>query len=355
MLYRVLSWVGWFAHLADIFGASRKREKPKPEPYAGHARFGMALVVAGFVALIAALAIGNAVEGAANPTATTYTVDQLVDNPNVGSRNYATVTGTVYDWMVETTKNGNYDHAAYLVGDVATDKWIIVQTWKKEGDFEALVGADGNITVTGMLRTDKKEIDGVLSELGSNVPSVNVTNAIILNDGQAPANSAVMAVVAVVAILLVVLLVIGWWIKFLPFKPLALRTSMATQGLTAPIAVRATGVIARTVGGERSFERVAQVQTSPADPTHPEAAALDIVWNDDAGITGVRLVPGVSEVVMGTAWSRKGPRPAIALRFLKYRIVLAFNDEASRDQAFDQLRYSTGLPVSAEGSAARAS
>jgi branched-subunit amino acid ABC-type transport system permease component len=122
-----------------------------------------------------------------------------------------------------------------------------------------------------------------------------------LAEGQTPANSLAMVVVAVVAAIVLVALLLGWWIKFLVFRPLAGRTSMATQGLTAPIAVSATGGLARTVGGERAYERTSRLQPAPVDPTHPLTAAVDLVWNDDEGITGVRLLPGVTEAVMGTA------------------------------------------------------
>jgi hypothetical protein len=355
-LYRILAYVGWVAHLFDMFGANRKREGAKPQPYAGKARFGMATLFGFFAVVAVVLAVGNAVEGASNPNAVTYTIDQIVDSPNgIGSRNYATVTGTVYDWMVETTKGDKYDHATYIVGNPETDKWILVQTWKAESDFEAMVKDDGTITVTGMLRSDSKEVKAALDELGSNVPSVNITKVVVLNEGQTPASPYAMIAIALVGALVAIVMFLGWWLKFLPFKPLAMRTSMATQGMSAPISVRATGIISRFEGGDRAFEQAAQLQSYPVDPAAPAPtpSPVDLVWTDGQGLTGTRFMPGVSEAVMGTAWSRRGPRPAIALKFVGKRIVIDFDDEASRDTAFDQLRYSTGMAVSPEGAALR--
>jgi hypothetical protein len=355
-LYRILAYVGWVAHLFDMFGANRKREGSKPQPYAGKARFGMVIIFGFFAVVAVVLAVGNAVEGASNPDAATYTIDQIVDNPNsIGSRNYATVTGTVYDWMVEITKGDKYNHATYIVGNPATDKWMLVQTWKAESDFEAMVRDDGTITVTGMLRSDSKEVKTALDELGSNVPSVNITKVVVLNEGQVPASPYAMIAIAVAAALLLVVLFVGWWMKFLPFRPLAARTSMSTQGMSAPISVRVTGIISRFEGGDRAFEQGAQLQSYPVNPADPAPAPapVDLVWTDGQGLTGTRFMPGVSEAVMGTAWSRRGPRPAISLKFVGKRIVIDFDDEASRDMAFDQLRYSTGMVVSPEGTTAR--
>jgi hypothetical protein len=82
------------------------------------------------------------------------------------------------------------------------------------------------------------------------------------------------------------------------------------------------------------------------------AAPVDLVWQTKRGPTGVRLPSGTSQVVMGFAYPVRGKRPSIRVKFDKYRLIFTFDNEQARDQAFDQLRVSSGLVAAADGASA---
>ena len=358
MLFRLLSAIGVVAHFGDWLLIDRRnmaRIQPKSKRGTGFARLAGALAIAVGLSVVTILAVTNAAEGAANQTTTPYTVTQLVADPNVGARVYATVSGTVHSWYAQHTTNNKNDYELYLIGDPNTDSWMIVQTWKSPDDFEALIGPDDSVTLTGMLRTNNGEVKSALDALGSDVPSVNISKAILLKEGQTPANSLLMLGIAVASGTVAALMLIGWAIGYLVFRPMKSRPGLSTSGMAGPIPVRVTGIIPGFKGGERALEKRVELRVPEQDPANPSATPpLAIVWTSGSGLTGLPLVPGTSQAVMGTAYPMRGARPAIRLRYEKLKLIMSFDTEEARNQAFDQLRSAAGLISSPEGAVATA-
>jgi hypothetical protein len=355
MLFRIAGLFGALAHLVDWLVQDRRNtQKRSDKPRAGWARFSPALLIAAALVVGAGVAFASSFEGAANQTSTTYTVGQLVDNPNVGARTYATVTGYVYNWAVQTTVDGKYDHESYLIGDPATDKWIIVESKRSKDDFAAMVTESGWVTVTGMLRPDHGEVSTTLAKLEDNLPSINISRDILLKDGQTPANQTVMLAVAGAAGGLALILLVGWAIGYVVFRAQKTRSGLSSAGLAGATPVRVTGVIPGYFGGERALEKKAELRVSPVDPAAASAAGapVSLVWTTSGGLTGIDLGPELNRATMGTAYPIRGSRPALRVRYQKANLVFTFDGEEARNQAFDSLRACAGLVAAPEGGSA---
>jgi hypothetical protein len=355
MLFRIAGICGVCAHLIDWLLMDRRHgQSHSTTPRAGYARLSGVLIAAIVLAGVAVFAAILSVEGADNKTATPYSVGQLVDSPQVGGKTYATVHGYVYDWYVATTKNDQYDHASYLLGDPTTNKWIIVQSWKSEADFASLVADDGSVTLTGMLRTDHGEVSDALTTLGSHVPDVSISHDILLKEGQTPANQTVMLAVAGVVGALSLILFVGWAIGYVVFRAQKSRPALSTGGIVGSVPVRVTGLVPWYYGGERTLEKKAELRVSPTDPAQPAAAnpPVSLVWTGPTGETGLDLGPDLSRAALGTAYPLRGARPALRVRYLKFNLVFTFDNEDARNQAFDSLRLYAGLVTAPEGASA---
>jgi hypothetical protein len=342
MVFRFLSGIGAVAHLADLLLSGATFPKPGPDLKARGARIAGALVVAVILAGCALFAGGVGVEGANNREPTVYTVDQLSGNPDLHGKVYATITATIGADYVDTYKNDSYQYSDYVIGNPDTGNCIIVESKKPEADMEKLIAADGSVTLTGMLRSDSKEVEDALRTLGTKADGLTISKAVLLKEGETPANAEAMFVLTGILAAIAALLFVGWAIRYLVFRPSAAATSPFAAPMTGPIKVHATGLIPGYAHGIRAREMNAVLQV----PESPEGAAMsgpgpvDLVWQRKLTVNGVRLTPGTTGVEAGKAYPFRSVRPAIRLKFLRYRLVLSFDSEQDRDAALAQLRAS---------------
>ena len=345
-MYRILAFFGLLAHSVNVALRERGRSAKRSDtPRVGIARIAWCLAAVGIAVVVAGWATVNAAEGNANTSPTSYSVDQLVANPNVGDKVYATVTGYIHDWYVEQDKGSTkaFDKAWYLIGSTNGDAWIIVESGKAEAQVNDLIDDSGKVTFTGMLRTDHGEVEDAIKTLGDNVPSVNISTAILLKDGETPANPTVMYVVAAVATALGLLLLIGWGIGYMVFRPDAQVAPVLAGGFEGAMPVRVTGLIPGYFGGRRALEDKAELRASLSETGMP---VTDLVWQSDAVLNGIRLNQGTSAVSPGTAYPISGKKPALRIVFMKKKLTLSFDSEQARDQAFAQVRASAGPATS---------
>jgi membrane protein implicated in regulation of membrane protease activity len=357
-LLRFTAIPGRLAHLvSSVTNGLGNTQRPSPTPKAGWARWPIELVVVAILAVGLAYALFNAAEGTSNQKPTDYTVAQLVKDPAVGSRVYATVGGYLHEWYVEDIEraSGKLSKAWYLIGDGENDAWIIVESNKTADEIYNLAGSDGSVTFTGMLRTDHGEVGDAIKELGANVPSRNISSAILLKEGQTPANSMLMFGLAAVFALLAILIFVGWTIGYVLFRPSKGGSGITTGGMTEAIPVAVTGLVPGFTGGKRALQMKASLQVPAADPAAPPATpTIDLVWTANGQPAGLRLIPGTSEAVVGNAYPLSGARPALRIKFDKFKLTLSFDSAEARDQAFDQFKLTAGLNPSGDGAAATA-
>lgn len=356
MVFRLLSAIGAFAHFGDaILAPFLKGNRPAAKLRAGGARIAGSLVIAvilGFVVAGTATA-GN--EGANNTKPTVWTIDQLAGKPDLGGKVYATITGTIGDYYVDTYKGSDYQWTDYVVGNPDSANCIIVESKKPEAEMSKLVSASGEVTLTGMLRNDSKEVGDAIRTLGSNADGLKINDTILLKEGDTPADPTTMYSIAGVCGVITLLLLVGWAIRFLVFRPAATRAGMTTSGMAAAIPVRVTGLIPGRLNGIRAREMKAELQLpTGTDPAATAGAPVGLVWATKAGVNGFPLVPGTSGVQIGTAYPFSGEKPALRLRYDSFKLVLTFDSEQSRDMAFDQLRASSGLNPGPTGASAGA-
>jgi hypothetical protein len=167
----------------------------------------------------------------------------------------------------------------------------------------------------------------------------------------------------VVLLLVAAILLVGWASGYLPFKAATSRGTGETDGLTAPVVLRVTGLVPTYDGGVRALAKTARLEvTRPSSQTlawSEEAGepreAVTMTWFDLDSDRSFNIVPGVSEACIGTAFAVTGTSPAIRVRYENYRWILAFDSERSRDEAFDSIRAIAPLIVGAGGASARQS
>ena len=352
MIFRLLSGVGAFAHLGDaVLSPFLTFKKLQNHLVARGARVAGALVIGVVFAILGAGSVANGNEGAANPTPTTYTIAELADNHDLGGKVYATVTATLADEYVRVTKDGSYDHSEFIIGDPTTNQCLVVVSRLTEPQMSARLSADGTVTLTGMLRTDSSEIQEAIDTLGTDASSFHIDTNVLLREGDTPANPTQMYALAVALFAIALLLLVGWAIGYLVFRPAKARQGFSTSGMTEAIPVHVTGLVPQFTNGIRTREKGGELRlaTFMADASQAHEAPVDIVFKTRAGNRGLRLMPGLTSARLGKAYPLKGSRPAIRLHFGRYKLILSFDTEQARDMAFDQLRISSRLMPSADG------
>jgi hypothetical protein len=356
MLYRLLSVLGAFAHLGDAIVAPFVRfNKPRQTLRAAGARLSGALVIAIVLAIAAIAAVGVGNEGSANTSPTTYSIDQLSGSPDLGGKIYVTMSGVLDGDYVDTYVSDKYDSSDYLLCDESSLNCIVVVSKLPESDMARIASTDGSVTLTGMLRSDSKEVADALRTLGTKVSTLKVYSGILLRQGDTPANPTLMYGIAAIAGVLGLALLIGWAIGFLVFRPAKSRQGFSTSGMADTIPVKVTGIIPSFVNGIRAREKRAELRVPIADPgaTPTGTQELDLVWTGRKGaLSGLRLDPATISATIGHAYPFKGAKPALQIKVAKYKLILTFDSEQARDQAFDQFRTSAGLTMSPEGAAA---
>jgi hypothetical protein len=359
MLNRLLSVAGFVAHIGDAIIGPFRLSRPRTQLVAGTARVPGALLIGVVLGVCAVASFTGATYADANKEPTTYTIEQLTSGADRGGKDYATVTGTLYDYYVDETFNGKYQYTYYLLGDRTNDgtKWIVVRSGMSETQMEELVSADGTVTLTGMVASDSDAVDSALRTLGTRSPD-GVDPARVLREGDRPLQAGTLYTIAGLCGL-IGLLLLGCWLAtlsvgYVVFRPAANRHSLVSPPGSGFLPVRVTGLISGYANGRRARELRAQLHVPQANPA-AGAQPMDLVWQTmRSGWAGVRLTPGVASEGMGTAYPVTGARPAIKARFGKFDIILSFDNELARDAAFDQFRASAGLIASPDGASASA-
>jgi hypothetical protein len=347
MSNRLLSLFGFVAHLGDVVTSPFRLASHSAVLRAGTARIPGSVVVAVLFCGVAE----------ANREPTTYTVGQLIRNDDRGGKDYATITGPIYGmWVNETDRSSGDIHTFFLMGDSAGSAWIVVKTdiTPAQMTLKVQASADGTVTLTGMLRNDSSAVGRVLGTMAQ--PTLAVDSTLVLNEGETPLKAAPLYATAAVCGAIGLLLLCCWLmtlaVGYVTFRPAAGRQSPLSAPGAGMLPVRVTGLISGYRNGKRARELRAELRVPTTDPA-AGPPPIDLVWNTvRSGPTGIRLIPGMTAMIMGTAYPVTGARPAIKARFGRYDIVISFDSEVARDAAFDQIRATGGLTYGPNGAAA---
>jgi hypothetical protein len=362
VLYRFLSLFGVVAHIGDAITGPFRLARPRTQPVAGTARVPGSLLLGVVLGLAAIGSLAGAGYADANKYSTAYTIARLTDGTSRGGKDYATVAGSLYDsWVDETDRSsGKYLFTFYLLGDTVGSgsdmRWIVVKSSIPAADMRIKVRAssDGRVALTGMLSDDSADVASMRRTLAE--PLLNVDPNLVLQEGETPTKAEVFYTLAAICGVIGGLLLLSWLmtmlVGYVVFRPLGSLQRLSASGGSGLLPVRVTGLIAGYSNGTRARQLRAELRVPPADPASG-APPIDLSWpTRRRGPTGVRLTPGVTRVVLGTAYPFTGPRPAIKARFGRFDIVLCFDNEPARDAAFDQFRISGGLIVGPDGASA---
>jgi hypothetical protein len=354
MAARLLSVFGFIAHFGDVVTGVFKRRNLRQQLVAGTARIPGALLVALVLGAIATGTLVTAVRSDAEKTPTTYTVEQLTTMRDRGGKDYATVTGSIYKFYVQET-SGSSTFTYFLLGDSTgsgESRYIVVRSNLTDLEMDRLASPDGTWTLTGMLTDDGSTVGDTLSTLGTDAPGL-VDSSLVLRAGETPPPAGPFYAAAGISGLLGLLLLVSWLITlavgYVVFKPAAARVSAISGPGEGFLPVRVTGLVSGYRNGRRARELRAELQVPPTDPAEGPAP-LELVWTVAKTLkTGVRLVPGIKSIAIGTAYPVLGSRPAIKARFGGFDIVLSFDSELARDAAFDQMVAMAGLVTGPDG------
>lgn len=358
MRYRLLSAFGFVAHIGDAITSPFRRAAPYGGLVAGTARIPGALIVGILLGGAAVASLVGAAYADANRESTSYSFPQLSSATSRGGRDYAAVTGKLYPYWVDETSNGKYSFTYYLLGGLDTTgarSWIVVRSGLPEAKMKDLLAPDGTLTLTGMLSNDSAAVSSMLQTLGSNAPG-EVDPALVLDQGKTPLPPGPLYALAAICTLIGLILLVGWigtlFVGYVVFRGASSRTSPISAPGSGFLPVRVTGLISGYANGKRARELRAQLQVPPTDP-NLGPPPIELAWQTRrSGQVGIRLTPGLTRIVMGTAFPVTGTRPAIEARFGRYDIVLSFDSEVARDAAFDQVCVSAGMIASPDGASA---
>jgi hypothetical protein len=350
---------GFAAHFGDVVTGVFKRRTPRQQLVAGTARIPGALVVALILGSIATGTLVTAVRSDAERTPTTYTVQQLTTMRDRGGKDYATVTGSLYKFYVQET-SGSSTFTYFLLADsvgTGEPQYIVVRSNLTDLQMDQLASPDGTWTLTGMLTDDGSAVGSTLSTLGTDAPAL-VDPSLVLRHGDTPLPAGPFYVAAGVGGLFGILLLVSWLITlavgYVVFKPASARLSPISGPGEGFLPVRVTGLVSGYRNGRRTRELRAELRVPPTDPAEGPPP-LELVWTVSKNLkAGVRLVPGIESVVMGTAYPVLGPRPAMKARFGGFDVILTFDGDAARDAAFDQMVAMAGLVTGPDGVGAAA-
>jgi hypothetical protein len=346
LLYRILSLLGAIAHLPDAAIAPlASRFRQGRALAASNAQIPLPMILSVLLAIAAGVSYVLGAEAAANPSPTPYTVTALAANPDLGGKIWATIHGTLHPNFVDyQTTGGDYDHTDYLICDVDSRDCLVVVSRDPHLETAVSLGISDTMTFTGMLRSNSKEVDSAARILGTSVSSVHVNPSLVLNDEERPVADAPTAfAIAIVAVVLLIPLFIGWAIGYLVFRPSGTEPQ-PVGAMAGPLPVRVTGLVMGPGAGLRARQLPAELR--PGE-TSPEAAAagapppLDLYFSRGKTQWMTRLTPGLGEGKTGRAYPFLGSKPAVRVKFLKYKLIFGFDDEASRDRAYEQMRRSS--------------
>jgi hypothetical protein len=362
MSNRLLSIFGFVAHLGDVVISPFRLASPKSRLVAGTARIPGSVVIAILLGIAALASFTGAAYADSNKEPTTYTIYQLTSGVDRGGKDYATVTGTLYDvWVDESDlSSGDYRFTYSLLADPsatgATSNWIVVKSTITAAEMRQKIqsSSDGTVTLTGMLENNSAAVSSMLRTLAQ--PTLNVDPSLVLQEGETPMKAGPLYAIAAICGAIGLILFFCWLITlavgYVTFRPAASRQSPLSAPGAGMLPIRVTGLISGYRNGKRARELHAEMRVPPTDPaTGP--APIDLVWPTlRGGPTGIRLIPGISGMVMGTAYPVTGSRPAIKARFGRYDLVMSFDTELARDAAFDQIASTAGMTYGPNGASA---
>jgi hypothetical protein len=356
---RLLSMFGFVAHIGDLVTSPFRLASPSSVLRAGTARIPGSVVVAVLLGMAALASFTGATYAETNKEPTAYTIYQLTNGGERGGRDYAAVTGSLYDvWVDESDQaSGDYKFTYYLLGEPdatgANPNWIVVKSTISAAQMRLKVQAspDGRVTLTGMLTYDSAAVSSMLHTLAE--PSLNVDPALVLQEGETPMTAGPLYTTAAVYGAIGLILFVCWLmtlaVGYVAFRPALGRRSPLSAPGAGMLPVRVTGLISGYRNGKRARELRAELRVPPTDPA-AGPVPIDLVWQTvRSGPTGIRLIPGISGMAMGTAYPVRGARPAIKARFGRYDIVVSFDNEVARDAAFDQITSTAGLTYGPNG------
>jgi hypothetical protein len=356
---RLLSMFGFVAHFGDVVTGVFKRRTLRQQLVAGTARIPGALVVALILGVTATGTLVTAVRSNAEKAPTTYTVEQLTTMRDRGGKDYATITGSIYGFYMQET-SGSSTFTYFLLADTVGSgepRYIVVRSSLTDLQMDQLASPDGTWTLTGMLTDDGSAVGNTLSTLGTDAPDL-VDSSLVLHQGETPLPAGPFYAAAGVSGLFGILLLVSWLITlavgYVVFKPAAARLSPISGPGEGFLPVRVTGLVSGYRNGRRTRELRAELRVPPTDPAEGPPP-LELVWTASKTLkAGVRLVPGIESVAMGTAYPVLGPRPAIEVRFGGCDVILSFDGDTARDAAFDQIVAMAELVASPDGAGAAA-
>jgi hypothetical protein len=356
---KYLSLFGFIAHFGDLVTNPFKRTFLRQKLGAGSARIPGALVIGLILCAVSVGTLATAVKSDMAKDQVAYSIAQLTpDGSDRAGKDYATVTGTLYEYYVDETTNGARKYTYYLLGgtnNVGGTAWIVVRSNRTDTDMEQLVSADGSVTLAGMLTSDRDGVYAAIHALGSDSPG-SPDPSLVLREGEKPLPALPLYAIGLISGPLGLLLLLSWLmtlaVGYVVFKPAGSRNSLTAEPGTGFMPVRVTGLVSGYRNGRRTRELRAELRVPPTDPA-AGPPPIELVWpNGKNSAAGIRLVPGTTRIVMGTAYPAGGARPAIKARFGGFDIILSFDTEQARDAAFDQLRSLADLVPSPDGASA---
>ncbi len=291
------------------------------------------VAVAAVVALLGLYFLNLGIVSLQNPSPVPVTLAQIASNNIPGGQEWVTVSGVVEPASIDVSyKNAPTDHV-YVIDDGSGTAGLMIRSAQPLGQPGTRVTVTGDLagaTLQDQLISNPNTLQPWLKKAATTFPSVHVIDRVYMDANESPGSSE-QVLLALMIFLAAALLVAGAVAGYVVFIPARDQTDASSAYPTEDAPVSVSGL---TVGdGGRLVwlrKNLATIEVPDHDDKWTEAGpiVIDCQWMDPVEF----YAADVTQVELGTVLPMHGPSPAIRVRFGRSRLIIGFDDAATRQR-----------------------
>jgi hypothetical protein len=289
--------------------------------------------VAAVIALLGLYYLNLGIVSLQNPSPVPVALAQIASNNIPGGQEWVTVSGVVEPGSIDASyKNAPTDHV-YVIDNGSGTAGLLIRSAQPLGQPGTRVTVTGDLagaTLQDHFVSNPNTLQPWLRQAVSIFPAVHVIDRVYMDANESPGSSE-QVLLALMIFLAATLLVAGAVVGYVVFIPSRNQTDPSSPYPVEDAPVSVSGL---TVGDAGRLvwlrKNPATIEVPDHDDKWTEAGpiVIDCQWMDP-----VEFYSGdVTQVELGTVLPMHGPSPAIRVRFGRSRLIIGFDDTATRDR-----------------------
>jgi hypothetical protein len=291
------------------------------------------IAVAAVVALLGLYLLNRGIVSLQNPSPVPATLAQIVANDVPGGQEWVTVSGVLESGSIDASYKNAPTDRVYVIDEGSGTAGLMVRSAQPLGQPGTRVTVTGDLagaTLQDQVVSNRNTLEPWFRQAAGTFPSVHVINSVYMDANVSPGSSEQVPL-ALLIFLASALLVVGAVVGYVVFIPSGSQTD---PGSPYPVEDAPVSVSGLTVGDEGRVvwlrKNLGTIEVPDHDDNWTEAGpiVIDCQWMD-----AVEFYSGdVEQVELGTMLPMRGPSPAIRVRFGRSRLIIGFDDTATRDR-----------------------